>query len=171
VSTSEQDYDALRRAVGRLLAADRRLRSREQQVAGPALTSAHLRALFVLTQQPRATIGALAREADLTPASATAMVDQLEDRGLVERRRSADDRRQCWVSLTEAGRREVEDKERYWRAQMAETFAAVSPEEIAAATRVLEQMVSTMEQLAVNAEAPEPQGGPGASSERVALRT
>ena len=150
--TPVEHLDALRREVGKLMAADRRLRSREQQGAGAALTSSHLRALIVLTQQPEATIGTLAREAGLNPASATAMVDQLEARGLAERRRSADDRRQCWISLTEAGRLEVAEKERYWRAQMAETFADITPDEIAAATRVLERMVSTMEQLATNGE-------------------
>lgn len=150
--TPVEQLDALRREVGKLMAADRRLRSREQQSAGATLTSSHLRALIGLTRQPAATIGTLAREADLNPASATAMVDQLEARGLVERRRSADDRRQCWISLTEAGRREVAEKERYWRAQMAATFADITPEEIAAATRVLERMVSTMEQLAMTDE-------------------
>lgn len=144
----EERFDLLRRTVGRLLAADRRLRSREQQRASGGLTSSHLRALVGLTRAPEATIGTLAKEADLTAASATAMVDQLEARGLVERRRSAVDRRQCWISLTDAGRAEVEAKEQYWRAQMAETFGDVSPEEVAAATRVLERMVSAMERLA-----------------------
>jgi MarR family transcriptional regulator, transcriptional regulator for hemolysin len=138
-------FDPLRRAVGKVLAADRRRRSREQQLPDAALPTSHLRALFVLTQQHAVTIGTLAKEADLNPASATAMVDQLETRGLVERGRDARDRRQCWISLTEQGRAEVERKEREYRAQMAVTFADITPDELAAATKVLERLASAIE--------------------------
>ncbi len=48
--------------------------------------------------------GQLAKAADLTPASVTAMLDGLEQRGMVQRRRSEQDRRVVFVSLTPAGR-------------------------------------------------------------------
>jgi DNA-binding MarR family transcriptional regulator len=143
----DEVYDALRKAVGRLLAADRRRRGREQQRRTGTLSHAHLRALFVLTQQKEATAGTLAREADLNPASVTAMIDHLEERGLVERRRDTEDRRVCWISLTDSGHREVEEQERYWRARMAETFADITPKEIAAAVKVLERLATVMDNL------------------------
>ncbi len=143
----DEPYDELRRSIGRLLAADRRLKGREQHRKGATLSHSHLRALFVLTKQEEATAGALAKEADLNPASVTAMIDQLEGRGLVQRRRDGQDRRQCWVSLTDAGRREVEEKEQYWRRQMAETLADITPREIAAATKVFQRIATVMEHL------------------------
>jgi DNA-binding MarR family transcriptional regulator len=142
-----EHLDPLRRAIGTLLAADRRLRSREQQRRGDTLTHSHLRALHVLTQEERATAGTLAKAADLNPASVTAMIDQLEARGLVSRHRDGRDRRQCWISLTEAGREQVEEKERYWRARIAETFADVSRKDIQAATAVVERLARVMQDL------------------------
>jgi DNA-binding MarR family transcriptional regulator len=149
VTTPGESLDALRVTMGKVMAADRRLRSREHHHPQTGLTSSHLRALRVLTQQPEATIGTLAKEADLNPASATAMVDQLEARGLAARRRDDRDRRLCWISLTDAGRKEVEDKERQWRSHMAVTFSDIPPGDIEAATRVLERLVFAMEHLEV----------------------
>lgn len=144
--TNDQ-LDTLRSAVSRLLAADRRLRSREQQQAAGGLSSTHLRALHLLTEEDEATVGALAKAADLTPASMTVAVDQLETRGLVTRRRDLRDRRQCFVTLTPSGRQEVEEKQQYWRNRMAELFADVPGQKIAASIGVLERLVEVMEGL------------------------
>lgn len=147
-----ETLDPLRRAVGSLLAADRRLRSREQQRRADTLTNSHLRALHVLTQKDRATAGALAKAADLNPASVTAMIDQLEERGLVSRHRDGQDRRLCWITLTEAGREQVEEKERYWRTRMAETFVDVSRKDVLAATAVIERIALVMQSLGDEAD-------------------
>jgi DNA-binding MarR family transcriptional regulator len=136
-------YDTLRRSVGRLLAADRRRRARQRRAN--TLSDVHLGALIVLTQQPEATAGALAKEADLNPASVTAMIDQLEHRGLVERRRDTQDRRQCWVSLTVAGRKAVEDQERYYRRSVEDTFRGVTDGELDAAVKVIERITTVLE--------------------------
>lgn len=146
-AAGDDDYENLRRSLGSLLAAERRLRGREQHRHG-GLSHSHLRALFILTRQPEATAGTLAREAELNPASVTAMIDQLEGRGLVQRRRDHQDRRQTWISLTDAGRREVEEKERYWRAMMGEMLADVTAEEIVAATKVLDRITTVIERFA-----------------------
>src|SRR5262245_27703647 len=103
----------LRHAVHVFIAAERRLRGRNQRDGEP-LSPAHLRALFVLTTEPEVTAGRLAREAELNSASVTAMVDQLEARGLVQRRRDGQDRRECWICLTDEGRSEVAEQEARW---------------------------------------------------------
>jgi MarR family transcriptional regulator, organic hydroperoxide resistance regulator len=144
--------DPLRRSVGTLLAAERRLRSREQQRRTETLTHSHLRALYVLTQEQQATAGTLAKAADLNPASVTAMIDQLEARGLVSRHRDGQDRRQCWISLTEAGREQVEERERYWRARMTETFADVSRKDIETATAIIDRLALVLQGLGDEAE-------------------
>jgi DNA-binding MarR family transcriptional regulator len=144
---TDEQLDGLRSAVSRLLAADRRLRRREQQVTGGVLSSAHLRALHLLTAEPHATVGALAKAADLTPASMTVAIDQLEARGLVTRERDRQDRRQCFVTLTDAGQKEVAEKQAYWRDRMAVIFADVPGHKIAAAIAILERVVAVTETL------------------------
>ena len=78
--------DELRVALGELFGAERRLRGREQQQPRD-LTNSQLRALFALGKSAEVTAGELAKSADLNPASVTAMLDQLEANGIVERRR------------------------------------------------------------------------------------
>ena len=74
--------------------------------------------LGVLEGGPRR-MGDLADLARTSQASLTGIVDRLEERGLVERIRSAEDRRVVQVGLTDAGRVEV----RCARAQTAERLA------------------------------------------------
>jgi DNA-binding MarR family transcriptional regulator len=134
----------LRHAVHVFIAAERRLRGRYQR-GGEALSHAHLRALFVLTTEQEVTAGRLAREAELNSASVTAMVDQLEARGLVQRRRDGQDRRTCWISLTDEGRFEVAEQEARWRRQLAEAFADTTDQDLEAASRVLERLAAVFE--------------------------
>ncbi len=49
------------------------------------------------------TPGAISAQIGLTQATVTALVDKLEERGLVARRRGKDDRRHVWIALTTAG--------------------------------------------------------------------
>ena len=95
--------------MGELFGAERRLRGREQQQPRD-LTHSQFRALIVLDKSVEVTAGELAKSADLNPASVTAMLDQLEANGIVERRRGSQDRRVCMVSLTDKGRGIVENK-------------------------------------------------------------
>lgn len=139
----EDDYGALRHSFGRFLAAERRLRGREGRPGG-TLSSSHMRALFILLREAEATPGALAKAADLNPASVTAMIDQLEAHGLVERRRDTHDRRSFLISLTPAGRARVEEKERHIRSRFDEFFSDLTAEEIAMATKVLDRAACMM---------------------------
>ncbi len=136
--------EQLRRAVQLFTAAERRLRGWSQRT-GESLSYGHLRALFVLMAEREATAGRLAREAELNPASVTAMVDQLEARGLVQRRRDDQDRRVCRVSLTDEGRSEVAEKEARWSRRLAEAFADTSDRDLEAASRVLERLAEVFE--------------------------
>ncbi|MCC2308857.1 MarR family winged helix-turn-helix transcriptional regulator [Cellulomonas chengniuliangii] len=62
-----------------------------------------LRCLDWLVDEPR-TAGQLASATGLRPAATTALIDRLERKGLVERVRSATDRRHVLVQMTDAGR-------------------------------------------------------------------
>ena len=70
------------------------------------LTLAQVRALRKLAKQPRS-LGQLGAELVLSPPSVTRLVDRLEERGLIERRRDDDDRRKVLANLTAEGRRLV----------------------------------------------------------------
>ena len=150
---ARQGIEDLRQAVQVFSAAERRLRSRDQR-GRESLSHGHLRALFVLTAEHEATAGRLAREAELNPASVTAMVDQLEARGLVERRRDDHDRRVCWISLTDAGRLEVAEKEARWSRRLAEAFADTPDTDLETASRVLERLAAVFESVQVEEPAP-----------------
>lgn len=136
----------LRAASGDLLAAERRLRSRDPQRPG-ALSYAQVRALVMLDDAEEVTAGQLARAADLTPASVTALLDQLEEKGMVERRRDAADRRVVVVSLTPSGRELLAEKRTRWRARWEEATAAFSDEDLVAAAAVMRAMARMFDGL------------------------
>jgi MarR family transcriptional regulator, organic hydroperoxide resistance regulator len=138
--------DELRVAMGELFGAERRLRGREQQQPR-GLTSSQLRALFVLGKSAEVTAGDLAKSADLNPASVTAMLDQLEANGIVERRRPSHDRRICMVSLTDQGRSIVDDERSRWQALWERGLGDLSEAELGAALHVMRRMIALLDDL------------------------
>ena len=80
------------------------LRYMRRWPTGP-LSLVHLQVLTVLETEGSVPMGALADSLDVSQASATGIVDRMEQRGLIERRRDDDDRRVIRVALTEAGTR------------------------------------------------------------------
>jgi DNA-binding MarR family transcriptional regulator len=75
--------------------------------SGP-LSLVHLNVLTVLEIDGPLPMGAMAEALDVSQASATGIVDRMEQRGLVERRREDEDRRVIRVALTDDGRRLIE---------------------------------------------------------------
>jgi DNA-binding MarR family transcriptional regulator len=68
-----------------------------------SLSLVHLHVLTVLEADGPLPMGKLAEALDVSVASATGIVDRMEQRGLVERRREPDDRRVVLVHPTAAG--------------------------------------------------------------------
>ena len=129
-------YEALRRAS----ASERRLHG---LAAGPGdLTFPQVRALAALAGEDELTAGELARSADLRPATVTALLDQLEDAGIVRRARSTEDRRLCMVSLTDAGRELVQRRYRSWQEHWSRRLESISDEELETAARVLDEVAA-----------------------------
>jgi MarR family transcriptional regulator, organic hydroperoxide resistance regulator len=135
--------DAVSQALREVLAAERRLRGRDQQ----RLSFAQVRALFVLSGEDEMPAGKLAAAAELSPASVTQMLDHLEPAGIVERRRSGEDRRVVVVSLTAQGRKLLEAKRAVWQQRWREAVAGFSDEELAAAAAILGQVRGLFESL------------------------
>jgi DNA-binding MarR family transcriptional regulator len=71
---------------------------------GGALSLVHLNVMTVLEADGPLPMGQLAEALDVSQASATGIVDRMEQRGLITRQRDAEDRRVTRVALTEEGR-------------------------------------------------------------------
>lgn len=70
------------------------------------LTLAQVRVLRRLAKEPRS-LGQLGADLVLAPPSMTRLIDRLEERGLIERRRDDEDRRKVLATITPEGRRLV----------------------------------------------------------------
>jgi DNA-binding MarR family transcriptional regulator len=137
----------VRQAFIELLGAERRGRARDQKCGPGELTQTQIRALFKLDMAGEATAGDLAKAAELSPASVSAMLDHLERDGIVERARSASDRRVVVVSLTESGRALLAEKRERWRARGREALAGVSEKDLRAAADVMRRMAAMLDDL------------------------
>ena len=73
------------------------------------LTEPQAICLRTIDRTSRITPGVLARGVSLSPATVSGILDRLERRGLVKRERTARDRRQVEVCLTDAGCRVLSD--------------------------------------------------------------
>ena len=68
-----------------------------------SLSLVHLQVLAVLEAEGPLAMSKLAEALDVSVASATGIIDRMEQRGLVERRREPDDRRIVLVNRTDSG--------------------------------------------------------------------
>ncbi len=97
MNAADEVLTALRRVIR---ATDLHSRQLEKSVG---LTAPQLLLLQILRQRGEVTIGALAREMNLSQATVTTVMDRLEERALVRRRRSDADKRKVFAALTEDG--------------------------------------------------------------------
>jgi len=140
-------FSQLGRSFKGAMAAVRRLRGRETRRQPGELTDAQYGLLFSLREQETMSSSELAFAADLSPATATEMLDGLVATQLVRRERSDRDRRVVLISLTDRGRTLIEERRlRYepgWRAALAD----FSDDELRTASAVLDRMRDMFDQL------------------------
>jgi DNA-binding MarR family transcriptional regulator len=118
---ADQLWDALREDHRRLRAELRQVLQRR------GIYPSEYRALGRLVEQPRS-MGNLAEELGLTPASVTDLTRQLEQRGWILRRRSTSDRRVYMLSITPKGRQTHRASRAEYAERLAEIEAALPPE-------------------------------------------
>jgi DNA-binding MarR family transcriptional regulator len=92
-------------------------------------------------------VGRLAEYAGVTAASATGALDALEDAGVVDRTRPLHDRRHVTISLTAAGREQVERKHLDLDGKRRLFFATLAPAEREQAERTLRHLADLIEVL------------------------
>ena len=85
------------------------LSARSIAVSAPhGLPTGSLTVLALIAANPGSSQSALAKRAGLNKSALVGIVESLEQRGLVERDRVADDRRRYQVSVTDSGRQAIE---------------------------------------------------------------
>ncbi|CAM3808839.1 MarR family transcriptional regulator [Alicyclobacillus pomorum] len=99
-------------------------------LAKEGFTRNQLFVLSYLSRRDTAKIGDIARAADMSPSTITALCDELEAKHLVQRHRSKSDRRVVYVTLTEDGKRKLEMVREQRVNQMMEMFAPFDPHQL-----------------------------------------
>lgn len=111
-----------------------------EQMAELGLTSTQAGLLRRVGMGPGRSQQALAAELGALPSKVVALVDELEARGLLERRRNQLDRRHYALHLTESGERVVARVVELSRAHEQELSAALTAEEYERLTRLLRRV-------------------------------
>ena len=128
------------------LSAVRRLRGRENRAHGE-LSDAQYGLLFNLVDHEALPTSELACLANLSPATATGMLDGLVAAGLVERTRSERDRRVVLTSLTAHGRALVDARHAAFAPRFAAALAEFSDEELSTAAAVFARLGAMFDEI------------------------
>lgn len=113
---------------------------------GEELSMAQVQVLMTLQSCGESTISNLAAKLQVSPPSASAMVDRLEDKGLLHRKRSTKDRRKVVVRLSEQAALQAGTMEAAVLAAFLDLVEKVGPETAQKWCEVLERV----EQVLVN---------------------
>ena len=117
------------------------------------LTTPQLMVMETLRDSREATPKTIAQTVGVAQATATALIEKLEARGLIRRRRGETDRRQFWLSLTEAGEDALDVAPDPLQVRFAARFEALPDWEQA-------MLVASLERIALLMEADETHAAP-----------
>jgi DNA-binding MarR family transcriptional regulator len=136
-------FDALAQAV-------RRARGAPAQADAPALTLSQYGLLQGLAGRDGARVAELAEEAGIAPSTATRILDALQRRGVVDRRRDAEDRRAVTISLTGVGQQLLESRHASLRARQRAFFDGLPQAERELAPDLLVRLAGLIDELAAS---------------------
>lgn len=165
MNTSEtvnaQQYDLrILRALRRIT---RSIALHSRQLAAVShITAPQLMCLRTVIASGSITATAISREIHVSPSTVVGILDRLEDKGLVRRERSREDRRTVFVTVTPEGVALAEEAPSPLQKHLAEALNALPELEQATITLSLERIVALMEQGG-QAAPPEPHGDGGAA--------
>lgn len=137
--------DELAQATDALFLAMRRARAAHAAEVG-GLSLAQLAMVLPLATGAELPVGDLAAAAGVTLPTATRMLQQLDGKGLVSRRRSPEDERRVLITLTDAGIQALQRLRAQQRQAQARGYAVFTPEErlhLAAELGRLTEVVNT----------------------------
>ncbi|GLU47574.1 MarR family winged helix-turn-helix transcriptional regulator [Nocardiopsis ansamitocini] len=121
------DFAEFSQAWGDLMGAVVRARGRGTALTEPELTLSQALLLEVIGGLEHPTVGEIANAAGIASPSATRMLQQLERKGMVSRRRSDRDERSTVITVTEAGSRALTEHLDHVRDRQHAIFTAVDP--------------------------------------------
>jgi DNA-binding MarR family transcriptional regulator len=153
------ELDGLGKAFRRVFRGLSRLRGRDTHLGGSEISHAQFELLIELYERGELPAGELAAAARLTPATVTQMLEHLANCGHVERARSEIDRRVVVSRLTAQGRRKIEAKRAAWQERWQAALQDMDPQELRAATRVLERLSVAFEDAPPAGSCPESPAG------------
>jgi DNA-binding MarR family transcriptional regulator len=114
----------------------------DQEVTPLGMTAMQWRPLIMLALNRADTSAELARLNDVDTGAMTRTLDRLEAKGLIERRRSLEDRRVVHLELTEAGRITASKLSPCIKRVLQQHFRGFSVEEIETLSHFLRRMIA-----------------------------
>jgi DNA-binding MarR family transcriptional regulator len=156
-----EDGDAFLAAFDAFAQAVRRARGTTAQQSGPntTLTLSQYALLQALATRDEARVSDLADEAGVTASTATRILDALERRGIIQRERSAHDRRGVTVTLTDSGRDALGHQDGWLRGRQRAFYASLPEVERELAPDLLTRLAALIDELAAG-----PAGQPGSGA-------
>jgi DNA-binding MarR family transcriptional regulator len=106
------------------------------------LSPVQLRALTVLQETPRANLNDLASAMGVTVSTTSRLVDRLVAAGLVDRKPSAQTRREITLTLTRTGRNRLQRYDRLRLAEIRACLDAVPPADRDSVVTALHQLIA-----------------------------
>ena len=146
----ETSYDlkilqSLRRIIRAVDLHSRKL-SMQYQITGPQLAC-----LLVVNSHGPLTVSSLARQVYLSPSTIVGILDRLEQKTLVLRKRSSHDRRVVNIEMTETGRNLVDSAPSLLQETLAKALQNLPEKEQVSITGALEKIVALMEAQDIDA--------------------
>jgi DNA-binding MarR family transcriptional regulator len=142
---SRIDIDRAIRAYGRALTITDPVRLRFWDSRG--LTMSQLRLMFLVLRRGQPTVGELADEMKVKPATVTGLTDRLVRQQLIERQADPTDRRVVRITLTSEGRRVLSELEAAGRAYLHEVLSRMDDEEVERVIAAFEAFADVAEQV------------------------
>ena len=100
-----------------------------ERIGGLDITPPHAGILRLVAASPAQNQQALAKRLGVLPSRMVILIDELTEKGLVERKRSTKDRRHSELVLTKRGRRMLEELSKLAAQHEADLFAGLTVEE------------------------------------------
>jgi DNA-binding MarR family transcriptional regulator len=118
----------------------------EKELSQFDLTISELRVLRMLISKGPCSMIIVAREQRMTPGGMTGLVDHLENRGLLVRARSKEDRRVINIEITKEGRKAVSRASLAYQEFLERSLENLSKAEVESFVRTLSKMISSVVQ-------------------------
>lgn len=112
------------------------------------LTISQYSLVRTLADRDAARVSDLAEQAAISPSTATRILDALERRAIISRRRTSHDRRGVTVTLTAAGREALHRQDAWMRGRQRAFFAQLPCDEQELAPDLLVRMSALIDELA-----------------------